>query len=139
MLEFLWDYGNFSLYDKNVDLLSRVIYKYSGDLNNYRSNPEYDFSSSGDTYFSEEDIHNKYLGIIKFLLERYFDVSETLSTDETPLMKAIEYGLINLAYYLIEEWNADVNYVPTIDNGQKQYSPLIKTCNLQPENDILFN
>ena len=138
MLEFLWDYGNFNLYDENDDLLSRVIYKYSSDLNNYRSNPEYDFSSSGDAYSSEEDIHNKYLGIIKFLLEKHFDVSETLSMDETPLMKAIEHGLIKLAYYLIEEWNADVNYVPTIDNEQKLNSPLILACDIHPENDILF-
>lgn len=138
MLEFLWDYGNFNLYDENDDLLSRVIYKYSSDLNNYRSNPEYDFSSSGDAYSSEEDIHNKYLGIIKFLLEKHFDVSETLSMDETPLMKAIKQGLIKLAYYLIEEWNADVNYVPTIDNEQKLNSPLILACDIHPENDILF-
>lgn len=138
MLEFLWDYGNFNLYDGNDDLLSRVIYKYSSDLNNYRSNPEYDFSSSGDAYSSEEDIHNKYLGIIKFLLEKHFDVSETLSMDETPLMKAIKHGLIKLAYYLIEEWNADVNYVPTIDNEQKLNSPLILACDIHPENDILF-
>lgn len=138
MLEFLWDYGNFNLYYENDDLLSRVIYKYSSDLNNYRSNLEYDFSSSGDAYSSEEDIHNKYLGIIKFLLEKHFDVSETLSMDETPLMKAIEHGLIKLAYYLIEEWNADVNYVPTIDNEQKLNSPLILACDIHPENDILF-
>ena len=138
MLEFLWDYGNFNLYDENDDLLSRVIYKYSSDLNNYRSNPEYDFSSSGDAYSSEEDIHNKYLGKIKFLLEKHFDVSETLSMDETPLMKAIKQGLIKLAYYLIEEWNADVNYVPTIDNEQKLNSPLILACDIHPENDILF-
>ena len=58
--------------------------------------------------------------------------------DETPLMKAIKLGLIKLAYYLIEEWNADVNYVPTIDNEQKLNSPLILACNIQPENDLLF-
>ena len=138
MLEFLWDYGNFNLYDENDDLLSRVIYKYSSDLNNYRSNPEYDFSSSGDAYYSEDDIHNKYLGIIKFLLEKHFDVSETLSMNKTPLMKAIDNGLVKLAYYLIEQWNADVNYVPVIDNEQKLYSPLILACNFRPENDILF-
>ena len=137
MLEFLWDYGNFNLYDEDGDLLSRVIYEYSSDLNNYRSNPEYDFSSSGDAYSSEEDIHNKYLGIIKFLLEKHFDVSETLSMDETPLMKAIRYDLVKLAYYLIEEWNADVNYVPIIDNEQNLRSPLILSCNLDPENDLL--
>ena len=138
MLEFLWDYGNFTLYDENDDLLSRVIYKYHSDLDNYRSNPEYDFSTYGDLYHSEDDIHNKYLGIIKFLLEKHFDVSETLSMDKTPLMKAIEHGLIKLAYYLIEEWNADVNYVPTIDNEQKLNSPLILACGIHPENDILF-
>lgn len=137
MLEFLWNYGNFNLYDENDDLLSRVIYKYSSDLNDYRKNPEYDFSSHGDVYTSEDDIHNKYLGIIKFLLEKHFDVSETLSMDETPLMKAIKLGLIKLAYYLIEEWNADVNYVPTIDNEQKLHSPLILACHLDPENDLL--
>lgn len=137
MLEFLWDYGNFNLYDENDDLLSRVIYKYSSDLNDYRKNPEYDFSSHGDVYTSEDDIHNKYLGIIKFLLEKHFDVSETLSMDETPLMKAIKLGLIKLAYYLIEEWNADVNYVPIIDNEQKLNSPLILACHLDPENDLL--
>lgn len=138
MLEFLWDYGNFNLYDENDDLLSRVIYKYSSDLNDYRKNPEYDFSSHGDVYTSEDDIHNKYLGIIKFLLEKHFDVSETLSMNKTPLMKAIYHGLVKLAYYLIEEWNADVNYVPTIDNEQKLHSPLILACHLDPENDILF-
>ena len=72
MLEFLWDYENFTLYDENDDLLSRVIYKYHSDLDNYRSNPEYDFSTYGDLYYSEDDIHNKYLGIIKFLLEKHF-------------------------------------------------------------------
>lgn len=138
MLEFLWDYGNFNLYDENDDLLSRVIYKYSSDLNDYRKNPEYDFSSHGDVYTSEDDIHNKYLGIIKFLLEKHFDVSESLSYNETPLMKAIDNDLIKLAYYLIEEWNADVNYVPTIDNEQKLNSPLILACDIHPENDILF-
>lgn len=138
MLEFLWDYGNFNLYDENDDLLSSVIHYYSSDLNDYRKNPEYDFSSHGDVYTSEDDIHNKYLGIIKFLLEKHFDVSETLSMNETPLMKAIRYGLIKLAYYLIEEWNADVNYVPTIDNEQKLNSPLILACNICPENDISF-
>lgn len=137
MLEFLWDYGNFNLYDENDDLLSRVIYKYSSDLNDYRKNPEYDFSSHGDVYTSEDDIHNKYLGIIKFLLEKHFDVSETLSMNETPLMKAIRTGLIKLAYYLIEEWNADVNYVPIIDNEQKLKTPLILSCHLDPENDLL--
>ena len=138
MLEFLWDYGNFNLYDENDDLLSRVIYKYSSDLNDYRKNPEYDFSSHGDVYTSEDDIHNKYLGIIKFLLEKHFDVNETLSMNQTPLMKAISFGLLKLAYYLIEEWNADVNYVPIIDNEQKLNSPLILTCNYRPENDILL-
>lgn len=138
MLEFLWDYGNFTLYDENDDLLSRVIYKYHSDLENYRSNPEYDFSTYGDLYYSEDDIHNKYLGIIKFLLEKHFDVSETLSMNKTPLMKAIDKGLVKLAYYLIEQWNADVNYVPTIDNEQKLNSPLILACNICPENDILF-
>ena len=111
MLEFLWDYGNFTLYDENDDLLSRVIYKYHSDLDNYRSNPEYDFSAYGDLYYSEDDIHNKYLGIIKFLLEKHFDVSETLSMNETPLMKAISFGLLKLAYYLIEEWNAKLRYL----------------------------
>lgn len=138
MLEFLWDYGNFNLYDENDDLLSRVIYKYSSDLDNYRKNYDYDFSSHGDVYTSEDDIHNKYLGIIKFLLEKHFDVSETLSMNKTPLMKAIDNGLVKLAYYLIEQWNADVNYVPVIDNEQKLYSPLILACNFRPENDILF-
>lgn len=138
MLEFLWDYGNFTLYDENDDLLSRVIYKYHSDLENYQSNPEYDFSTYGDLYYSEDDIHNKYLGIIKFLLEKHFDVSETLSYNETLLMKAIDNGLVKLAYYLIEKWNADVNYVPIIDNEQKLNSPLILACNIRPENDILF-
>lgn len=137
MLEFLWDYGNFSLYYENDDLLSRVIYKYSSDLNDYRKNPEYDFSSYGDVYTSEDDIHNKYLGIIKFLLEKHFDVSETLSMNKTPLMKAISEGLVKLAYYLIEEWNADVNYVPIIDNEQNLDTPLILSCHLDPENDLL--
>ena len=137
MLEFLWDYGNFNLYDENDDLLSRVIYKYSSDLNDYRKNPEYDFSSHGDVYTSEDDIHNKYLGIIKFLLEKHFDVSETLSMNKTPLMKAIYHGLVKLAYYLIEEWNADVNYVPIIDNEQNLDTPLILSCHLDPENDLL--
>ena len=137
MLEFLWDYGNFNLYDENDDLLSRVIYKYSSDLDKYRKNPEYDFSSHGDVYTSEDDIHNKYLGIIKFLLEKHFDVSETLSMNKTPLMKAISEGLVKLAYYLIEEWNADVNYVPIIDNEQNLDTPLILSCHLDPENDLL--
>ena len=119
-------------------MLSRVIYKYHCDLDNYRSNPEYDFSTYGDLYYSEDDIHNKYLGIIKFLLEKHFDVSETLSMNKTPLMKAISEGLVKLAYYLIEEWNADVNYVPIIDNEQKLNSPLLLACNFRPENDILF-
>ena len=138
MLEFLWDYGNFNLYDENDDLLSRVISNYHSHLENYRSNPEYDFSTYGDLYYSEDDIHNKYLGIIKFLLEKHFDVNETLSMNETPLMKAISFGLLKLAYYLIEEWNADVNYVPIIDNEQKLNSPLILACNFRPENDILL-
>lgn len=138
MLEFLWDYGNFTLYDENDDLLSRVISNYHSHLENYRSNPEYDFSTYGDLYYSEDDIHNKYLGIIKFLLEKHFDVNETLSMNQTPLMKAISFGLLKLAYYLIEEWNADVNYVPIIDNEQKLNSPLILTCNYRPENDILL-
>lgn len=137
MLEFLWNYGNFNLYDENDDLLSRVIYKYSSDLNDYRKNPEYDFSSHGDVYTSEDDIHNKYLGIIKFLLEKHFDVNETLSMNKTPLMKAISEGLVKLAYYLIEEWNADVNYVPIIDNEQNLDTPLILSCHLDPENDLL--
>lgn len=137
MLEFLWNYGNFNLYHENDDLLSRVIYKYHCDLDNYRSNPEYDFSTYGDLYYSEDDIHNKYLGIIKFLLEKHFDVSETLSMNKTPLMKAISEGLVKLAYYLIEEWNADVNYVPIIDNEQNLDTPLILSCHLDPENDLL--
>lgn len=138
MLEFLWDYGNFTLYDENDDLLSRVISNYHSHLENYRSNPEYDFSTYGDLYYSEDDIHNKYLGIIKFLLEKHFDVNETLSMNKTPLMKAISFGLLKLSYYLIEEWNADVNYVPIIDNEQKLNSPLILACNFRPENDILL-
>ena len=139
MLEFLWDYGNFNLYDKYGDsLLSKVICKYSSDLNDYRKNYDYDFSSHGDVYTSEDDIHNKYLGIIKFLLEKHFDVNEILSYNETLLMKAIDNDLVKLAYYLIEEWNADVNYVPAIDNGQKLESPLILACRRTPENDILF-
>ena len=138
MLEFLWNYGNFNLYDKYGDsLLSKVICKYSSDLDDYRKNPEYDFSSHGDVYTSEDDIHNKYLGIIKFLLEKHFDVSETLSMNKTPLMKAISEGLVKLAYYLIEEWNADVNYVPIIDNEQNLDTPLILSCHLDPENDLL--
>ena len=138
MLEFLWDYGKFNLYDEYGDsLLSKVICKYSSDLDDYRKNPEYDFSSHGDVYTSEDDIHNKYLGIIKFLLEKHFDVSETLSMNKTPLMKAISEGLVKLAYYLIEEWNADVNYVPIIDNEQNLDTPLILSCHLDPENDLL--
>ena len=138
MLEFLWDYGKFNLYDEYGDsLLSKVICNYSSDLDDYRKNPEYDFSSHGDVYTSEDDIHNKYLGIIKFLLEKHFDVSETLSMNKTPLMKAISEGLVKLAYYLIEEWNADVNYVPIIDNEQNLDTPLILSCHLDPENDLL--
>ncbi len=151
MLEFLWDYGNFNLYDEYGDsLLSKVICKYSSDLDDYRKNPEYDFSSHGDVYTSEDDIHNKYLGIIKFLLEKHFDVTEIIvhkTIDdgftnmyfyETPLMVAISHGLVRLAYYLIEEWNADVNYVPIIDNEKKLESPLILACRLKSENDIFF-
>lgn len=121
MLKFLWSLGNVNCYDfeSKQDLMSDIIDKYAFILAGFRISPDPDaYKDDGDIFNSEEDIHNKYLGIIDFLLENEFDVNQILSCNQTPLMAAIKskgYAsccLTRLATYLIEEWNADVNKVP---------------------------
>ena len=121
MLKFLWSLGNVNCYDfeSKQDLMSDIIDKYAFILAGFRISPDPDaYKDDGDIFNSEEDIHNKYLGIIDFLLENEFDVNQILSCNQTPLMAAIRskgYAsccLTRLATYLIEEWNADVNKVP---------------------------
>ena len=124
MLKFLWSLGNVNCYDfeSKQDLMSDIIDKYAFILDGFRISPDSDaYKDDGDIFNSEEDIHNKYLGIIEFLLENEFDVNQVLSCNQTPLMAAIHskgYAsccLTRLALYLIEKWHADVNLVPEAD------------------------
>lgn len=125
MLKFLWSLGTVNCYDfeSKQDLMSEIIEKYAFILDGFRTSPDPDaYKDDGDIFNSEEDIHNKYLGIIEFLLEKEFDVNQVLlSCSQTPLMAAIHskgYAnccLTRLALYLVEKWHADVNLIPEAD------------------------
>ena len=135
MLDFLFEHGKVNCYDLefNKDLLTETIENYDRNLHGY-SNGNYsnqDFERFGDIFNSEQDIHNKYLGIIKVLLEKEFDVNSILSNQKTPLITALSVffskSLIKLALYLIEEWGADVNFVPQV-NAKEKYTKDLEWC-----------
>lgn len=130
MLKFLFEHGKVKCHDLeyNNDLLTEIIEKYNLDLNNYGdTNDSNYFKEFGDIFNSEQDIHNKYLGIIKVLLENEFNVNSILSNHKTPLTTALSTStfypksLTKLALYLIEECGADVNFVPQV-NAKEKYT-----------------
>ncbi|MBR4246727.1 MAG: zinc-ribbon domain-containing protein [Treponema sp.] len=136
MLDFLFEHGQVNCYDSefNNDLLTETIGNYDLNLHNYRNDNHSDyneFEKFGDIFNSEQDIHNKYLGIIKVLLEKKFDVNSILSNQKTPLTTALSVffskSITKLALYLIEECGADVNFVPQV-NAKEKYTKDLEWC-----------
>lgn len=111
------DYGN--------SILLNVIDAYGLMLSDYRKH--YDETgestytpgvfSSGDEFETEDDVHNKYLGIIDALIKNGADpecINGKVFLD-TALTKAASYSLVKLVSYLVEDCKVDVNFVPKPD------------------------
>lgn len=100
--------------DSSTTVLNRVISKYGSALDMFHDN--YEFGC--DIFHSEQDIHNKYIGIIDALIKKGADPT---SYDPrgcciwTPLQYACGEKLTLLAKYLITICNVDVNHVPEPD------------------------
>lgn len=124
-------YGcDFNIKDDDGDsVLLKVINNYSIMLNDYRKH--YDETgestytpgvfSSGDEFETEDDVHNKYLGIIDALIKNGANpecVDEQLFS-ETALIKACRCSLVKLVSYLVVDCKVDVNFVPKPDAEAK--------------------
>ena len=128
MLELLWENGILNCHSEETEVFSSILYRYSNVLSCFREEPGHDFSDTGDFFKTEDDIHNKFLCIIRFLLEKEYNVNENIGSNktETPLLIAIDRGLAKLVFYLVEDWNADVNFAPKNADGSLNLTPLEK-------------
>ena len=128
--------------DDGDSVLLKVINNYSIMLNDYRKH--YDETgestytpgvfSSGDEFETEDDVHNKYLGIIDALIKNGANpecVNEKLFS-ETALIKACRCSLVKLVSYLVEDCKVNVNFVPKPDAEENYefYKKQIEECEL---------
>lgn len=137
-------YGcDFNIKDDDGDsVLLKVINNYSIMLNDYRKH--YDETgestytpgvfSSGDEFETEDDVHNKYLGIIDALIKNGANpecVNERLFS-ETALIIACRCSLVKLVSYLVVDCKVDVNFVPKPDAEENYefYKKQIEECEL---------
>lgn len=100
--------------DSSTTVLSRVISEYDSALDMFHDN--YEFGC--DIFHSEQDIHNKYIGIIDALIKKGADPTSYNPRGcciWTPLQDACAKKLTFLAKYLITICNVDVNQVPEPD------------------------
>ena len=100
--------------DSSTTVLSRVISEYDSALDMFHDN--YEFGC--DIFHSEQDIHNKYIGIIDALIKKGSDPTSYNPRGcciWTPLQDACAKKLTFLAKYLITICNVDVNHVPEPD------------------------
>lgn len=102
------------LANSSTTVLSRVISEYDSALDSFYNN--YEFNC--DIFHSEQDIHNKYIGIIDALIKNGADPDSYNPNGcciWTPLQYACGEKLTLLAKYLITICNVDVNHVPEPD------------------------
>lgn len=128
--------------DSGNSILLSVINDYGLMLSEYRKH--YDETgestytpgvySSGDEFETEDDVHNKYLGIIDALIKNGANpecVNERLFS-ETALIKACRCSLVKLVSYLVVDCKVDVNFVPKPDAEENYefYKKQIEECEL---------
>lgn len=125
-VKILLSYGcNFNVIDENGHtVLNSILNNYSVSLNDYRNHYEtngdetFEDDWTGDKYYCEDDVHNKYLGLFDILIKN--GVNPNLSSADsgysTLLIDAVRSGLTKLVYLLVENFNVDVNYVPKKNN-----------------------
>lgn len=128
--------------DSGNSILLSVINDYGLMLSEYRKH--YDETgestytpgvfSSGDEFETEDDVHNKYLGIIDALIKNGANpecVNEKLFS-ETALIKACRWSLVKLVSYLVVDCKVDVNFVPKPDAeaNYEFYKKQIEECEL---------
>lgn len=111
ILNYIIKHGNFDFSDANftTDILSSLENMYSCSLSNYMEDPNHkDFLENGDIFNSVQDIHNKYLGILKVLVDNGVDVN-SYRVGWTILEYACFSKMDELICFLVEYCNADVN------------------------------
>ena len=122
--------------DANTVLLE-VINNYGVKLNDYcqhcEETGEFVYENDGDRFESEDDVHNKYLGIIDALIKHGADPSviiENTFQPSTALIKASEHKLTKLVCFLVEDCKVDINFVPKIsaEERYKFYTKQIQEC-----------
>ena len=99
-----------------------IIRRYEDDVRSYKEGGQP--NRGGDRFSSERDIHNKYLGIIKAMVEHGYDVNKPMYAQCTPLRSVLlSKAIPELVFYLVEECSADVNYAKyDIEEKYKQYA-----------------
>ena len=121
MLQFLIEQGAdiFQEEEGSGDsIMSYVVDYYRWDVRRYKEGDKP--NNSGDRFSSEQDIHNKYLGIIKVLAGHGYDVNKPILSHFTPLQLAVGRDAVpELAFYLVEECGADVNCAGVYDIEEK--------------------
>lgn len=108
MLEFLIEQGadifkTDGSENSNKDLLFEIIRHYHSALYDYGHD---NHIPERDVFNSEQDINNKYLGIIQVLLDYGFDIEEPVNES---VRYAIRCTLPELVFFLVEEYGADVS------------------------------
>ena len=144
MINLLASYGcDFNITDDSGDsILMLVIKDYGLKQSDYREHYNETGESSwkpgifseGDEFETEDDVHNKYLGIIDALIKNGADpeyINGKVFLD-TALTKAASYSLVKLVSYLVEDCKVDVNFVPKPDAEENYefYKKQIEECEL---------
>ncbi len=118
-------------------VLLEVINNYGVKLNDYcqhcEETGEFVYETEGDRFESEDDVHNKYLGIIDALIKHGADPSviiENTFQPSTAIIKASEHKLTKLVCFLVEDCKVDINFVPKIsaEERYKFYTRQIQEC-----------
>ena len=142
MLQFLIEQGAdiFQEEEGSGDsIMSYVVDYYGWDVRSYKEGDKP--YRGGDRFSSEQDIHNKYLGIIKVLAGHGYDVDSPVLSHFTPLQVAMGpeilediHAIPELAFYLVEECGANVNCagIYDIEKEYKKYTDDADRCRYAP-------
>ena len=136
MLQFLIEQGA-DIFQEEEGLgrgiMHYVVHSYGSDIDRYKEGDKP--NREWDRFSSEQDIHNKYLGIIKVLAGHGYDVNKPVLSHFTPLQLAMCVRVVpELAFYLVEECGADVNCagVYDIEKEYKEYTDDAKKHRYEP-------